>query len=73
MIMERNKSYLNILGKERQEAHGPRLTHSSEIARADMQMLCNIVPILLLQLMRGSTFESIEGDHLNKLSIPLQQ
>ena len=29
----------------------------SEIATADMQMLCYIFPILSLQLMKGSSFE----------------
>ena len=40
-----------------QEAHWPWLAHLSEIATADMQMLCNIFHILLLQLMKGSSFE----------------
>ena len=30
-----------------QEAHGPQLAHLSETATADMQMACNIFPILL--------------------------
>ena len=30
----------------KQEAHGPRVAHLSDIATADMQMLCNIFPIL---------------------------
>ena len=29
-----------------QEAHGPRLAHLSDTVTADMQMLCNIFPIL---------------------------
>ena len=29
----------------KQEAHGPRVAHLSDIATADMQMLCNIFPI----------------------------
>ena len=41
----------------KQEAQGPRLAHLSDIATADMQMLCNIFPILLLQLMKRSSFE----------------
>ena len=41
----------------KQEAHGPRLAHLSDIATADMQMLCNIFPILSLQLMKRSSFE----------------
>ena len=42
-----------------QEAHGPRLVHLSKIATADMQMqmLCNIFPILSLQVMKGSSYE----------------
>ena len=35
-----------------QEAHGPRVAHLSDIATADMQMLCNIFPILSSQLMK---------------------
>ena len=31
--------------------------HLSETATADMQMLCNIFPILSLQLLKGSSFE----------------
>ena len=30
----------------KQEAHGPKLTHLSETATADMQMACNIFLIL---------------------------
>ena len=37
-----------------QEAHGPQLAHVIDIATADMQRLCNIFPILSLQLMKGS-------------------
>ena len=33
----------------KQEAHGPKLAHLSETATADMQMACNIFPILLWQ------------------------
>ena len=40
-----------------QEAHGPRFAHLSDIATADMQMLCNIYPILSSQLMKISSFE----------------
>ena len=43
--------------KKEQEAHGPWLAHLSEIATADMQMLCNIFLILSLQIMKGSLFE----------------
>ena len=41
----------------KQEAHGPWLAHLSDIATADMQMLCNIFPILSLQLMKGSSLK----------------
>ena len=34
-----------------------RLAHLSDTATADMQMLCNIFPILSLQLMKGSPFK----------------
>ena len=37
---------------QKQEAHGPRVAHLSDIATADMQMLCNIFPILSSQLMK---------------------
>ena len=70
----------------KQVAHGPRLAHLSDTATADMQMLCNIFPILSLQLMKGSSFkqflvlkkniwagQSMEHDDLNKLSITFQQ
>ena len=33
--------------KNKQEAHGPWLINLSDIATADMQMLCNIFPILI--------------------------
>ena len=38
----------------KQEAHGPQFAHLSDIATADMQMLCNIFPILSSQLMKIS-------------------
>ena len=41
----------------KQEAHGPRVAHLSDIATADMQMLCNIFPILSSQLMTRSSFK----------------
>ena len=47
--------YIGILQK--QEAHGPRFAHLSDIATADMQMLCNIFQILSSQLMKISSFE----------------
>ena len=43
--------------RTKQEAHGPRFAHLSDIATADMQMLCNIYPILSSQLMKISSFE----------------
>ena len=48
-----NCTYSNF----RQEAHGPRVAHLSDIATADMQMLCNIFPILSSQLMKRSSFK----------------
>ena len=42
---------------KKQEAHGPGFAHLSDIATADMQMLCNIFPILSSQLMKISSFE----------------
>ena len=44
-------------GNNKQEAHGPRFAHLSDIATADMQILCNIFPILSSQLMKISSFE----------------
>ena len=44
-------------GTLKQEAHGPRFAHLSDIATADMQMLCNIFPILSSQPMKISSFE----------------
>ena len=41
----------------KQEAQGPWVTHLNDIATADMQMLCNIFPILSLQLMKRSSFK----------------
>ena len=43
--------------KNKQEAHGPWVAHLSDIATADMQMLCNIFPILSSQLMKRSSFK----------------
>ena len=40
--------------KLKQESHRPRLAHLSDTATTDMQMLCNISPILKLQLMKRS-------------------
>ena len=47
----------HLIGKQKQEAHRPRLAHLSDIITADMQMLCNIFPILSSQLMKRSSFE----------------
>ena len=71
--------YRIVLGINKQEAHGPRFANLSDIANADMHMLCNIFPILSSQLMKISSFEqflvlkkniwawqSMEHDHLNK-------
>ena len=49
--------YKKKIRKKKQEAHGPRFVHLSDIATADMQMLCNIFPILSSQLMKISSFE----------------
>ena len=56
-------NYINILVEikkkklKKQEAHRPWFVHLSDIATADMQMLCNIFPILSSQLMKISSFE----------------
>ena len=42
---------------ESEETRGPRVAHLSDIATADMQMLCNIFPILSSQLMKRSSFK----------------
>ena len=39
------------------KTRGPRVAHLSDIATADMQMLCNIFPVLSSQLMKRSTFK----------------
>ena len=39
------------------DTRGPRVAHMSDIATADMQMLCNIFPILSSQLMKRSSFK----------------
>ena len=43
--------------RKKQEAHWPRVAHLSDIATADMQMLCNIFPILSSQLLKRSSFK----------------
>ena len=53
----RGGGQIKLPNKQQQEAHGPRFTHLSDIATADMQMLCNIFPILSSQLMKISSFE----------------
>ena len=47
------------MGIFKQDAQGLRLAHLSDIAPADMQMLCNIFPILSLQLMKGLSFKQL--------------
>ena len=39
------------------KTRGPQVAHLSGIATADMQMLCNIFPILSSQLMKRSSFK----------------
>ena len=70
------KIFLSFLYRCIGKTRGPRVAHLSDIATADMQMLCNIFPILSSQLMKRSSFkqffikkmacQSIERDHLNK-------
>ena len=63
--MEVSVSYLAMIviftvwprNKNKQEAHGPQVAHLSDIATADMHLLCNIFPILSLQLMKRSSFK----------------
>ena len=45
------------LFQTKQEAHWPRVAHLSDRATPDMQMLCNIFPILSSQLMKSSSFK----------------
>ena len=47
-----------------QEAPGAWLAHLSDIATADIQMLCNIFPVLSLQLMKGSSFKQVEEEYM---------
>ena len=50
--------YINRQIINKQEAHGPRVAHLSDIATADMQMLCNIFfPVHSSQQMKRSTFK----------------
>ena len=49
--------FFSLKNNNKQEAHGPRVAHLSDIATADMQMLCNIFPILSSQLMKRSSFK----------------
>ena len=41
----------------KQKAHEPQVAHLSDIVTADMQMSCNIFPILSLQLMKRLSFK----------------
>ena len=52
-----NSSVAGKYNKHKQEAHGPWIAHLSDIATADMQMLCNIFPILSSQLLKRSSFK----------------
>ena len=52
-----NFIFLNKFQIIKQEAHGPRVAHLSDIATADTQMLCNIFPILSSQLIKRSSFK----------------
>ena len=45
------------LVQKKKKKRGPRVAHLSDISTADMQMLCNIFPILLSQLMKRSSFK----------------
>ena len=54
LAQKRPKTYKKLI---KQEAHGPRVAHLSDIATADMQMLCNSFPILSSQLMKRSSFK----------------
>ena len=56
----KSRAYPDTAGQElinKQEAHGPQVAHLSDIATANMQMLCNIFPILSSQLMKRSSFK----------------
>ena len=55
----------------KQEAHGPRVAHLSDIATADMQMLCNIFPILSSQLMKRSSFKQFLNLKKNIYGMPV--
>ena len=46
------KVIFSLKTNKKQEAHGPQLAHLSEIATADMHLLCNIFSILPLQLVK---------------------
>ena len=69
--------------EEKQETHGPGLAHLSDLATADMQMLCNNFPILSMKRSSFKQFlvlkkniwawQSMEHDHLNELPITFQQ
>ena len=57
IFLQENTNCGDSLLKSLQEAQGPRVAHLSDIATADMQMLCNIFPILSSQLMKRSSFK----------------
>ena len=68
------KHYFGIFNKSRkQEAHRPQHAHLSEIATADMHMLCNIFFLILsLQLMKWAVlgFEEEECFFLIIIILP---
>ena len=53
------------------KTRGPRATHLSDIATADMQMLCNIFPILSSQLMKRSSFKQFLNLKKNIYGMPV--
>ena len=57
MLKQGPNFHFEISGNSKQEAHGPRVAHLSDTVTADMQMLCNIFPILSSQLMKRSSFK----------------
>ena len=46
MIHMKFQVLFSLKNNIKQEAHGPQFTHLSETTTADMQMACNIFPIL---------------------------
>ena len=58
MLQKDKQTYEQMDGQRtKQKAHRPLLAHLSEIATADMHLLCNTFLILSLQLMKGSSFK----------------